>query len=143
MYKKGKISNKLGLLLLLLTACPALLYMAFPLPGNALRRLDLQPAYFSVPAIIFFMLSAVMLQNGNGKPYSWRTRLMSLSFISITAYYIVWVFYYMGHVDAITVFLLGLFPVLSLFFAALDRRSVPSSVLSILSGILLIVSILV
>ena len=68
---------------------------------------------------------------------------MSLSFISITAYYIVWVFYYMGHVDTITVFLLGLFPVLSLFFAALDRRSVPSSVLSILSGILLIVSILI
>ncbi len=143
MDRKGKTSEKLGLLLLVLTACPALLYAAFPLPGDALRRLDLQPAYLSVPAILFFMLSAVMLQKGKARPYSWRTKLMSLSFISITSYYIVWVFYCMGRVGSISVFLLGLFPVLSLFFASLDRRSVPSAVFSVLAGVLLAVSIVI
>ena len=143
MDKRGKTFNRLGLLLLILTACPALLYLAFPLPGDALRRLDLQPAFLSVPAIVFFMLSAVMLPKGNGRPYSWRTRLMSLSFISITCYYIVWVFYLMGRVGSLTVFLLGLFPVLSMLFAAFDRRSTASAVLSILSGILLIISMII
>ena len=105
MDKREKTFNKLGLLLLILTACPALLYLAFPLPGDALRRLDLQPAFLSVPAIVFFMLSAVMLPKGNGRPYSWRTRLMSLSFISITCYYIVWVFYLMNSVNGCRVWL--------------------------------------
>lgn len=143
MDRKGRSSDRLGLVLLVLTACPALLYAAFPLPGDALRRLDLQPAYLSVPAVLFFMLSAVMLHRGKDRPYSWRTKLMSLSFISITSYYIVWVFYSMGRVGTITVFLLGLFPVLSLFFASLDRRSILSALFSVLAGVLLIVSILI
>ena len=140
--KDNSASHRFGLLILVLTLCPALFYIAFPLSGVA-GFPDLRPAYLTVPAMILFMLAASLLPRGRVSRFSWRSRLASLSLISMTCYYIVWVFYYMGRGGSLMVFLLFLFPVLSMLFASFDRKSIGAALCSVVSGLLFAISILI
>ena len=83
--EKTRRRMKLGLMLLILSACPAICYVLLPLSASdrSLLALDLQPGYLTVPGIVIFMLSAVMLSKGPEREFSWRTKSMSLSFIAM------------------------------------------------------------
>ena len=143
--EKTRRRMKLGLVLLILSACPAICYVLLPLSASdrSLLALDLQPGYLTVPGIVIFMLSAFMLSKGPEREFSWRTKSMSLSFIAMTCYYIVWVFFAMGRTGLPTVFQIFLYPSLSLLFAAIDRRSIFSIVFSVLSAVLLLTSVMI
>ena len=126
MFKKYKFGFDLwGLIVFLIIMLPNFIWFAVPAPNDILRQESITPIVDSIGSVcqVIFVASLCVVVNKESDSVKIPPLLIA-SIVCIVLYFLGWVFYYFGIVNAPVIICLTLPPCAAFIFFALDRKNI-------------------
>ena len=126
MLKKYKFGFDFsGLIIFLIIMLPNFIWFAVPAPNDILRQESITPIIDIIGSVfqVIFVASLCVVVNKERDKLKISPLLIS-SIVCIVLYFLGWVFYYFGCVNALVIICLTLPPCFAFIFFALDRKNI-------------------
>lgn len=125
MLKKYRLSFDIwGFLLFLIIMIPNFIWFAFPAPNDILRAESITQVLDTAASIcqVLMMIILCIFKNRECKKIS-KSPLIITAIVCCLLYFISWMAYYMGIVNAVVILGLTIPPCLAFLFFAIDRKN--------------------
>lgn len=125
MFKKYRFSfDPWSLLLFLIIMIPNFIWFAHPAPNDILRTDSVTQMLDTVASVcqVLMMMTLCIFRNRESKKIG-ISPLIVITFTCCLLYFISWIAYYMGIVNAVVILGLTLPPCLAFLFFAIDRKN--------------------
>ncbi len=137
MLKKYKMSFEIwGLLLFLIIMLPNFICFAIPAPNDILRANSITETIDTVTSVcqVLMVVALCIFRNREVSKFC-ATPFAFISLGCCLLYFISWIFYYVGIVNALVILGLTILPCLAFLFFAIDRKNgiaiIPISIFTI------------